>query len=123
MKRLYHIHISLDGIIPKPTPLCTVCVKRIVHTFPIVFLLYHKPTHYAMCFLYKKKSKTLYNVLIDEHYTMCYTVITARTTTCCEEQHSTATEKIYLPCCGNSVRATKRVNVVCGDCMQQMIER
>ena len=31
--------------------------------------------------------------------------------------------KYTCPCCGNSVRATKQVNVICGDCMQKMIER
>ena len=30
--------------------------------------------------------------------------------------------KYTCPCCGNSVRATKSVNVICGDCMQRMIE-
>ena len=25
------------------------------------------------------------------------------------------------PCCGNSVRATKQVNIICGDCMEQLI--
>ena len=30
--------------------------------------------------------------------------------------------KYVCPCCGNSVRATKQVNVVCGDCMETMIE-
>lgn len=25
------------------------------------------------------------------------------------------------PCCGNSVRATKQVNIICGDCMERMI--
>ena len=33
-----------------------------------------------MYFLHKKKLKTLCNVPIDEHYTMCYTIITARAT-------------------------------------------
>lgn len=30
--------------------------------------------------------------------------------------------KYICPCCGNSVRATKQVNIICGDCMQIMIE-
>lgn len=29
--------------------------------------------------------------------------------------------KYLCPCCGNSVRATKQVNVICGDCMKSMI--
>ena len=29
--------------------------------------------------------------------------------------------KYLCPCCGNSVRATKQVNVICGDCMERMI--
>lgn len=28
--------------------------------------------------------------------------------------------KYICPCCGNSVRATKQVNVICGDCMERM---
>lgn len=31
-----------------------------------------------------------------------------------------STRKYKCPCCGNSVRATKTVNVICGDCMKQM---
>lgn len=30
--------------------------------------------------------------------------------------------KYLCPCCGNSVRATKQVNVICGDCMAVMLE-
>ncbi len=30
--------------------------------------------------------------------------------------------KYICPCCRNSVRATKQVNIICGDCMQKMIE-
>ena len=33
--------------------------------------------------------------------------------------HST---KYTCPVCGNSVRATKKLNVICGDCMQAMLE-
>lgn len=29
--------------------------------------------------------------------------------------------KYACPCCGNRVRATKQVNVICGDCMERMI--
>ena len=29
--------------------------------------------------------------------------------------------KYLCPCCGNSVRATKQVNVICGDCMETML--
>ena len=34
----------------------------------------------------------------------------------------TSTRKVACPCCGQSVRATKRVNIICGDCMEKMIE-
>lgn len=33
-----------------------------------------------------------------------------------------STRKLQCPCCGNSVRATKTVRILCMDCMQQMIE-
>lgn len=33
-----------------------------------------------------------------------------------------STRKLVCPCCGQSVRATKRVNIICGDCMQKMEE-
>ena len=80
MKRLIHIDTSSADKIPKLPPLCVGCVKQFVCTFPIVTILYHNAVHYAMYFLHKKKLKTLCNVPIDEHYTMCYTIITARAT-------------------------------------------
>lgn len=33
-----------------------------------------------------------------------------------------STRKLQCPCCGNSVRATKAVRIMCMDCMQQMQE-
>lgn len=33
-----------------------------------------------------------------------------------------STRKLQCPCCGNSVRATKTVNIICGDCMEKMVE-
>lgn len=30
--------------------------------------------------------------------------------------------KYICPCCGNSCRATKQINIICGDCMERMIE-
>ena len=33
-----------------------------------------------------------------------------------------STRKLQCPCCGNSVRATKTVRIMCMDCMQQMVE-
>ena len=30
--------------------------------------------------------------------------------------------KYVCPCCGNSVRATKQVNIICADCMKLMLE-
>lgn len=33
-----------------------------------------------------------------------------------------STRKLQCPCCGNSVRATKAVRIMCMDCMEQMTE-
>ena len=33
-----------------------------------------------------------------------------------------STRKLQCPCCGNSVRATKTVRIMCMDCMEQMRE-
>ena len=33
-----------------------------------------------------------------------------------------STRKLLCPCCGQSVRATKAVHILCGDCLQKMIE-
>lgn len=33
-----------------------------------------------------------------------------------------STRKLICPCCGQSVRATKTVNILCGDCLQKMVE-
>ena len=33
-----------------------------------------------------------------------------------------STRKLACPVCGQSVRATKKVNILCGDCMRQMME-
>lgn len=33
-----------------------------------------------------------------------------------------STRKYICPCCGNSVRATKEINIICGDCMKQMVK-
>lgn len=33
-----------------------------------------------------------------------------------------STRKLVCPGCGQSVRATKKVNILCGDCMLQMVE-
>lgn len=33
-----------------------------------------------------------------------------------------STRKLTCPCCGQSVRATKKVNIICGDCMEKMEE-
>ena len=35
---------------------------------------------------------------------------------------TSSTRKYACPCCGNSVRATKKVNIACMDCGQQMLE-
>lgn len=34
----------------------------------------------------------------------------------------TSTRKYRCPCCGNSVRATKDINIICGDCMEVMLK-
>ena len=34
----------------------------------------------------------------------------------------TSTRKLQCPCCGNSVRATKSVRIMCMDCSEQMLE-
>ena len=39
-----------------------------------------------------------------------------------EGKRPSSTRKLQCPCCGNSVRATKTVNIICGDCMKKMIE-
>ena len=39
-----------------------------------------------------------------------------------EGKRPSSTRKLKCPCCGNSVRATKVVNIICGDCMEKMIE-
>lgn len=36
------------------------------------------------------------------------------------EKKKSSTRKYKCPCCGNSVRATKQVNIICGDCMERM---
>lgn len=39
-------------------------------------------------------------------------------------QHRTSsTRKLLCPCCGNSVRATKDVRILCMDCEKQMVEQ
>lgn len=38
------------------------------------------------------------------------------------ERRPSSTRKLQCPCCGNSVRATKAVRIMCMDCMQQMVE-
>lgn len=35
---------------------------------------------------------------------------------------TSSTRKVVCPCCGQSVRATKKVNILCGDCMVPMAE-
>lgn len=35
----------------------------------------------------------------------------------------TSTRKVSCPCCGQSVGATKTVNIICGDCLVQMTEQ
>ena len=34
---------------------------------------------------------------------------------------TSSTRKYLCPCCGNSVRATKAVNIACLDCAEQMV--
>jgi len=37
-------------------------------------------------------------------------------------KRSSSTRKLICPKCGQSVRATRKVNILCGDCMEQMVE-
>lgn len=37
-----------------------------------------------------------------------------------EPPKRSSTRKYVCPCCKNSVRATKAVNLICGDCMEKM---
>lgn len=39
-----------------------------------------------------------------------------------EKKRTSSTRKLACPCCGNSVRATKTINILCGDCMEKMLE-
>ncbi len=38
------------------------------------------------------------------------------------EKRPSSTRKLVCPCCKQSVRATKTVNIICGDCMEKMLE-
>lgn len=38
------------------------------------------------------------------------------------EKKKSSTRKYQCPCCGQSVRATKAVNILCGNCMETMLE-
>ena len=35
---------------------------------------------------------------------------------------TSSTRKVVCPCCGQSVRATRKVNIICGDCLVPMVE-
>ena len=39
-----------------------------------------------------------------------------------EKPKRSSTRKLVCPCCKQSVRATKAVNILCGNCMEKMIE-
>lgn len=39
-----------------------------------------------------------------------------------EKPRRSSTRKLICPCCGQSVRATRAVNILCGDCMEKMVE-
>ena len=39
-----------------------------------------------------------------------------------EKPKRSSTRKLVCPCCKQSVRATRAVNILCGDCMEKMIE-
>ena len=39
-----------------------------------------------------------------------------------DKPKKSSTRKYVCPCCGQSIRATKAVNVICGDCMERMTE-
>lgn len=44
-------------------------------------------------------------------------IVTPPTTT----RKPSSTRKYICPCCGQSVRATKTVNIICGDCLETMV--
>lgn len=39
-----------------------------------------------------------------------------------EGKRPSSTRKLICPKCGQSIRATKKVNILCGDCMERMVE-
>lgn len=39
-----------------------------------------------------------------------------------EKPKRSSTRKLVCPCCKQSVRATRAVNILCGDCMEKMVE-
>lgn len=39
------------------------------------------------------------------------------------EKKKSSTRKYQCPCCGQSIRATKAVNIICGNCMEKMEEK
>lgn len=39
-----------------------------------------------------------------------------------DKPKKSSTRKYVCPCCGQSIRATKAVNVICGNCMERMTE-
>lgn len=39
-----------------------------------------------------------------------------------KEPRKSSPRKLVCPCCGQSVRATRAVNILCGDCMKKMVE-
>ncbi|MCC8079769.1 MAG: SprT-like family protein, partial [Oscillospiraceae bacterium] len=53
--------------------------------------------------------------------TITLTVTAAQTATGTRTRTS-STRKVVCPACGQSVRATKHVNIICGDCLLPMVE-
>lgn len=39
-----------------------------------------------------------------------------------KEPRKSSIRKLVSPCCGQSVRATRAINILCGDCMEKMTE-
>ena len=47
---------------------------------------------------------------------------TAQPGTALGGKRPSSTRKLICPKCGQSVRATRKVNILCGDCMETMVE-
>ena len=65
-------------------------------------------------------TKALRSLCAREHWNGKLTVHRAWTPKDPKEPKTSSTRKYTCPCCGNSVRATKAVNIICADCQEIM---